>query len=82
MFRKPFVIYHIIYVFIIYSILVVFHFKVNASIYKLDKPVIIGEFSQKRGGTMTSSELFTWAYYRGYSGAWSWSALGSGELLE
>lgn len=49
--------------------------QVDASLYKLDKPVIIGEFSQKRGGFMTSPEQFLWAYDHGYSGAWSWCAL-------
>ena len=43
--------------------------------YELDKPVIIGEFSQKKGGFMTSQEQFSWAYDHGYNGAWSWCAL-------
>ena len=56
-------------------------FQVNASIYKPDKPVIIGEFSQKKGGLKTSPEQFTWAYYHGYSGAWSWCALDNGRVV-
>ena len=48
--------------------------QVDGSIYKLDKPVIIGEFSQKKGGFMTSEEQFLWAYEHGYNGAWSWCA--------
>ena len=43
--------------------------------YDFDKPVIIGEFSQKKGGFMTSQEQFSWAYEHGYNGAWSWCAL-------
>ena len=39
--------------------------------------MIIGEFSQRKGGGMTSPELFYWAYGHGYNGAWSWSAIGS-----
>ncbi|XP_064616900.1 mannan endo-1,4-beta-mannosidase-like [Liolophura sinensis] len=50
-------------------------FKVNASYYLLDKPLVIGEFSQKKGGGFSSKQLFTHAYEHGYSGAWSWCAL-------
>ncbi|XP_052788311.1 mannan endo-1,4-beta-mannosidase-like [Mya arenaria] len=57
-------------------------FVVNASMYGLDKPLIIGEFSQKKGGLKTSQELFTWAYYNGYNGAWSWSALDSDDASD
>ncbi|KAH3796485.1 mannan endo-1,4-beta-mannosidase-like [Dreissena polymorpha] len=57
-------------------------FMVNASVYKLEKPVIIGEFSQKRGASMTSPGQFNWAYYHGYSGSWSWSALGSDDAAD
>ena len=49
--------------------------QVDGSIYKFDKPCIIGEFSQKKGGFLTSQEQFLWAYERGYNGAWSWCAL-------
>ncbi|WAR31289.1 MAuncharacterized [Mya arenaria] len=45
-------------------------------------PLIIGEFSQKKGGLKTSQELFTWAYYNGYNGAWSWSALDSDDASD
>ncbi|XP_041369875.1 mannan endo-1,4-beta-mannosidase-like [Gigantopelta aegis] len=50
-------------------------FVVESSMYNLDKPVIIGEFSSKRGGGMTSPTQFLWGYYHGYSGTWSWCAL-------
>ncbi|KAL3871113.1 hypothetical protein ACJMK2_039132 [Sinanodonta woodiana] len=57
-------------------------FKVSASVYNVSKPLIIGEFSQNQGGGMTSPEQFTWAYEHGYSGAWSWDALGSGQAAD
>lgn len=57
-------------------------FEVEATIYKLDKPVIIGEFSQKKGGFKTSPEQFTWAYERGYNGAWSWCALDADDASD
>ncbi|KAI8502784.1 hypothetical protein Bbelb_194860 [Branchiostoma belcheri] len=40
-----------------------------------DKPVVIGEFSQTRGGGMSIAEQFERAYSRGYAGAWSWHYL-------
>ncbi|XP_045196000.2 mannan endo-1,4-beta-mannosidase-like [Mercenaria mercenaria] len=57
-------------------------FMVDASVYKLDKPIIIGEFSQKKGGFLTSPEQFTWAYNHGYNGAWSWSAIDSDDAAD
>lgn len=57
-------------------------FLVDAGLYNVDKPLIIGEFSQKKGGMMTSQEQFTWAYNHGYSGAWSWSADSASDALE
>ncbi|KAI8491719.1 hypothetical protein Bbelb_305240 [Branchiostoma belcheri] len=39
------------------------------------KPVVIGEFSQTRGGGMSITEQFERAYSRGYAGAWSWHYL-------
>lgn len=43
--------------------------------YNLDKPVVIGEFSQASGAGHSSHQQYTHAYYHGYSGAWSWAYL-------
>ncbi|XP_067662777.1 mannan endo-1,4-beta-mannosidase-like [Haliotis asinina] len=51
-------------------------FKVSATNYSLDKPVIIGEFSQKEGGGLTAAQQFSWGYHHGYSGTWGWSVRG------
>lgn len=48
-------------------------FKHNYADYQLDKPLVIAEFNQKRGGGMTSQQQYTWAYNKGYAGAWAWS---------
>ncbi|KAK7466633.1 hypothetical protein BaRGS_00037290 [Batillaria attramentaria] len=48
------------------------------SAYSLDKPLVLAEFSQAMGGDLTSPDQFTWAYTRGYSGSWSWQAVGEG----
>ncbi|KAL4219590.1 hypothetical protein ACF0H5_022163 [Mactra antiquata] len=56
-------------------------FMIDASVYKFDRPIIIGEFSQKKGGFFTIGEQFRHAYYHGYNGALSWSAIDSGATV-
>ncbi|XP_046346742.2 mannan endo-1,4-beta-mannosidase-like [Haliotis rufescens] len=51
-------------------------FKVSATKYALDKPVIIGEFSQKKGAGLSAAQQFSWGYHHGYSGTWGWSVRG------
>ena len=50
-------------------------FAAAASDYQLDKPLIIGEFAHKsctsKGCTVT--QLFEYAYDKGYQGAWGWA---------
>ena len=36
--------------------------------YGLDKPNVVGEFSESGGDGRDITELYNWAYYRGYSG--------------
>ncbi|XP_046583775.1 mannan endo-1,4-beta-mannosidase-like [Haliotis rubra] len=59
-------------------------FKHEKSDYKLNKPVIVGEFAARSGGGMAIEALFQYAYDHGYRGAWSWSATDSyyGDLWE
>lgn len=54
-------------------------FKHNKNQYGLGKPLIIAEFNQVRGGHHSIEELFTYAYYHGYAGAWSWHANADGS---
>lgn len=48
-------------------------FQHAASAFRLDKPMVIGEFNQEHGGGKSSADLFDWAYTKGYAGAWTWS---------
>ncbi|XP_046463073.1 mannan endo-1,4-beta-mannosidase-like isoform X1 [Daphnia pulex] len=48
-------------------------FKVTATSYKLDKPLVIGEFATVCGGPESSPTLFQYSYDNGYQGVWSWS---------
>lgn len=50
-------------------------FAANATIYQLDKPLIIGEFahSKCKGNGCTVASLYNWAYTREYQGCWGWS---------
>jgi len=43
--------------------------------YKLDKPLVIGEFAHKTcvHSGCTVSALYQWAYEHGYQGAWDWA---------
>ncbi|CAH1238172.1 Hypp5535 [Branchiostoma lanceolatum] len=43
------------------------------------RPIVIGEFSQIRGGGMGITDQFNRAYYYGYGGAWSWHYSGGGD---
>lgn len=54
-------------------------FQHDKNQYGLKKPLIIAEFNQVRGGHNTIGELFTYAYYHGYAGAWSWHANADGS---
>ncbi|ESO83347.1 hypothetical protein LOTGIDRAFT_204833 [Lottia gigantea] len=49
-------------------------FKHSASEYKLDKPLVIGEFSAKASEGMSSTQMYHYSYNHGYQGAWIWSA--------
>ncbi|XP_064617065.1 mannan endo-1,4-beta-mannosidase-like [Liolophura sinensis] len=51
-------------------------FLKNADDYKLDKPIVIAEFSEYCGGGMTINQQYQYAYNHGWSGAWSWHARG------
>ncbi|XP_046355896.2 mannan endo-1,4-beta-mannosidase-like [Haliotis rufescens] len=44
----------------------------HKSDYGLDKPLVIAEFSEKKGDGWTASQQFNHAYYYGYAGAWGW----------
>ncbi|XP_076822827.1 mannan endo-1,4-beta-mannosidase-like [Clavelina lepadiformis] len=49
----------------------------SASLYQLNKPLVIGEFSHVGSdGTRSLIQLVEHAYNNGYAGAWSWHALG------
>ncbi|KAJ8313996.1 hypothetical protein KUTeg_008557 [Tegillarca granosa] len=50
-----------------------------ASYYGLNKPLIIAEFNQVRGGGWTIDGMFLHAYNHGYAGAWSWHANADGS---
>jgi mannan endo-1,4-beta-mannosidase len=53
--------------------------NVHNSAYGLNKPNILGEFSQSGGDGRSIQEQFDWAYTQGYCGAWSWQANAGGE---
>jgi mannan endo-1,4-beta-mannosidase len=50
-------------------------FASSAADYKLDKPLVIGEFSHKtcKSKGCTVASLYAWAYDKGYQGAWDWA---------
>ena len=52
-------------------------FQKQMSDFGLHKPIVIGEFRQDSGAGMTIQSMFDHAYYWGYTGAWSWSAIRS-----
>eukprot|EP00164_Ancoracysta_twista_P001842 GFYU01002423.1.p1 GENE.GFYU01002423.1~~GFYU01002423.1.p1 ORF type:complete len:436 (-),score=74.36 GFYU01002423.1:88-1341(-) len=39
------------------------------------RPLVIGEFSSKRGAGRSIEEMYTYAYDAGYSGTWAWQAI-------
>ncbi|XP_032778625.2 mannan endo-1,4-beta-mannosidase [Daphnia magna] len=47
-------------------------FKVSAARYGLDKPLVIGELSQRCSGGSSIEQLYEYAYNNGYQGAWGW----------
>lgn len=47
-------------------------FKQHANDYRLNKPLIIGEFAQVCAAGEGVEQLWGHAYNQGYSGAWSW----------
>lgn len=57
-------------------------FKVHESEYDLDKPLIIGEFSQDCSENDDITEHFNYAYYHGYAGVWSWQANEGGHCSD
>lgn len=53
--------------------------NVPNSAYNLNKPNLLGEFSQTGGDGRTITDQFEWGYSQGYCGAWSWQANGGGD---
>ncbi|XP_050405040.1 mannan endo-1,4-beta-mannosidase [Patella vulgata] len=49
-------------------------FKHSVGDYKLDKPLIVAEFSTKKSNGMTAPQLYRYVYDHGYNGAWTWAA--------
>ena len=43
--------------------------------YGLDKPLVIGEFRESEAAGLKITDLYNYAYYYGYSGAWGWHAI-------
>ncbi|XP_060595800.1 mannan endo-1,4-beta-mannosidase-like [Ruditapes philippinarum] len=53
-------------------------FQHHASEFGLNKPLVIGEFRQE-SGTNPITDMYNYAYYYGYSGAWGWAASDSNQ---
>lgn len=51
-------------------------FKILASNYGLNKPLVIGEFSSSCSGGMTIQQMYNYAYSNRYQGAWGWQYAG------
>eukprot|EP01125_Pyxidicula_operculata_P007570 TRINITY_DN256_c0_g1_i1.p1 TRINITY_DN256_c0_g1~~TRINITY_DN256_c0_g1_i1.p1 ORF type:complete len:372 (+),score=73.96 TRINITY_DN256_c0_g1_i1:18-1133(+) len=49
-------------------------FKVTADDYKLDKPLVIGEFNDQDSGGMSAPSMYQYVYNNNYNGAWGWTA--------
>ncbi|XP_018022370.1 mannan endo-1,4-beta-mannosidase [Hyalella azteca] len=47
-------------------------FTVSASDYKLDRPIVIGEFASVCSLNTPLSDLHNYAYSHGYAGTWTW----------
>jgi mannan endo-1,4-beta-mannosidase len=56
--------------------------KKTAAAFKLNKPLIIGEFSVKCSESKNAVELYSHAYNGGYSGALSWAYDGNGQCSD
>ncbi|KAL4238580.1 hypothetical protein ACF0H5_003287 [Mactra antiquata] len=48
-------------------------FEHHGNDYNLNKPIVIGEFREEGGRSI--SDMYNHAYYYGYSGAWGWQAI-------
>ncbi|XP_012942702.1 mannan endo-1,4-beta-mannosidase isoform X2 [Aplysia californica] len=54
-------------------------FRHSAPDYKMNKPILVGEFWEKEGGGLTITEMFEYVYRGLYAGAWSWDLVKFGE---
>ncbi|KAH3776471.1 hypothetical protein DPMN_177896 [Dreissena polymorpha] len=50
-------------------------FQKHYTDYGLDKPLVIGEFRESEAAGLKITDLYNYAYYYGYSGAWGWHAI-------
>ncbi|KAH3776395.1 mannan endo-1,4-beta-mannosidase-like [Dreissena polymorpha] len=50
-------------------------FQKHYNDYGLDKPLVIGEFRESEAANTKITDLYNYAYYHGYSGAWGWQAI-------
>ncbi|XP_060082715.1 mannan endo-1,4-beta-mannosidase-like [Ylistrum balloti] len=57
-------------------------FRHNASVYGLNRPLVVAEFNQVLGGGWTIDGQFPYLYTHGYAGAWSWHARANGEYTD
>ncbi|VDI55485.1 mannan endo-1,4-beta-mannosidase [Mytilus galloprovincialis] len=53
-----------------------FSFQQSFSNFRLDKPMVIGEFNLELSAGMSIESMFEWAYTKGFCGAWTWSRTG------
>ncbi|XP_077972454.1 mannan endo-1,4-beta-mannosidase-like isoform X2 [Styela clava] len=53
--------------------------EICAATHNLDKPIVIGEFSESGADGRKIEKLFKHAYYGEYAGCWSWHAKGTGK---
>ncbi|KAH3776390.1 mannan endo-1,4-beta-mannosidase-like [Dreissena polymorpha] len=49
-------------------------FQKHYSEFGLDKPLVIGEFRESDAAGSKITDLYNFAYYYGYAGAWGWTA--------
>ncbi|XP_046463075.1 mannan endo-1,4-beta-mannosidase-like [Daphnia pulex] len=57
-------------------------FKVSASSYGLNKPLVIGEFASVCAQNEGIQNLFQYGYTNGYQGVWSWQYNAGGECSD
>nr|XP_053640001.1 mannan endo-1,4-beta-mannosidase-like [Cherax quadricarinatus] len=57
-------------------------FTVSASDYNLNKPIVIGEFASVCAAGTSLPDLYEYAYTHGYSGAWSWHYVATGDCSD